>query len=79
MIAIDCAGLTQPRQLHQRIAQALQFPDWYGNNLDALFDLLAETEASIHLLHFDSQTFPGFGQAFTDAMAENPNLQIFFD
>ncbi len=41
-IEIDCSGITTPEQLHEALRQALSFPDWYGNNLDALFDCLTE-------------------------------------
>ena len=35
-------GTTAPSKeaLHQYLARALGFPDWYGGNLDALFDCL---------------------------------------
>lgn len=29
-------------ELHRRLALLLSFPAWYGNNLDALFDILSE-------------------------------------
>ena len=37
------------------MAQALAFPDWYGGNLDALFDCLTDLseEVSITLLNWD--------------------------
>ena len=34
------------RELHSTLAQAFQFPDYYGNNLDALYDVLSETDMS---------------------------------
>ena len=35
-------GTTAPSKeaLHQHLARELNFPDWYGENLDALFDCL---------------------------------------
>ena len=40
-ITIDCIGMTTPDEVHDRFAQALDFPDWYGRNLDALYDMLS--------------------------------------
>ena len=39
---IDCAEITDRRQLHELLAQKLEFPEWYGHNLDALYDCLTE-------------------------------------
>ncbi|MBE6854712.1 MAG: hypothetical protein E7501_03545 [Ruminococcus sp.] len=39
-IRINCKEVSEKSQLHQIFAQALRFPDWYGGNLDALFDML---------------------------------------
>lgn len=39
---LDCAGWQSKEQLHKELKEALRFPDWYGNNLDALHDLLTE-------------------------------------
>ncbi len=39
---IDLAGVYSPAGLHQRIRQVLPVPEWYGDNLDALHDLLTE-------------------------------------
>ena len=30
------------KDVHKKLAKALNFPDYYGNNLDALWDLLLE-------------------------------------
>ena len=41
-IRIDFTAIAGITDAHLRIAEALQFPDHYGKNLDALFDCLAE-------------------------------------
>lgn len=38
---IVAGGRTKERAL-ERFAETLRFPDWFGHNLDALFDLLEE-------------------------------------
>ena len=41
-IILNCENLTQRGQAHRYLAHMLDFPDYYGNNLDALFDCLTE-------------------------------------
>ena len=44
-ITIDC---TLPMEdIHNRFAEALDFPWWYGKNLDALYDLLTAMSADV--------------------------------
>ena len=40
---IDLRGLASREALHARLREALAMPDWYGNNLDALRDVLTES------------------------------------
>ncbi len=75
-MTLDCTNLTDARALHRALAETLNFPDWYGHNLDALFDCLTElgeTELTViglpHWAH-------GFRATLEDAMAENPLLHI---
>jgi RNAse (barnase) inhibitor barstar len=38
-------------EIHERIQRAFSFPDWYGKNLDAFYDLLrTECDADIVLI-----------------------------
>ncbi len=48
-IIINCANLSR-EELHQVIAEKLNFPSWYGNNLDALYDCLTDLEEDTHLV-----------------------------
>ena len=41
-VVIDCEKLLQKEQAHLYLADVLDFPDYYGRNLDALFDCLTE-------------------------------------
>ena len=48
-ITVSCAGLDTREALHAAIAQALSFPEWYGHNLDALYDCLTDLDDPVHL------------------------------
>lgn len=39
---IDLTGVENREQLHARLRETLELPAWYGNNLDALHDVLTE-------------------------------------
>lgn len=41
-VIIDCEKLQQKEQAHLYLAEVFDFPDYYGRNLDALFDCLTE-------------------------------------
>jgi hypothetical protein len=47
-VKIDLKGATSKADLLQRMAQALNFPEWFGGNWDALEDCLTEVHG--HLL-----------------------------
>jgi len=42
----DVTGLKSLRGVLRRLGDALDFPDWYGGNLDALVDCLCDAELS---------------------------------
>ncbi len=50
---LDGNKLTNRELLHNALAESLSFPNWYGRNLDALYDCLTDfhEEAEIRILH----------------------------
>jgi hypothetical protein len=42
IVALDAAGWKTDADLHRDVAAALRFPDYYGNNLDALNDCMRD-------------------------------------
>lgn len=53
---IGLAGATDKAALMARVARALAFPDWFGNNWDALEDCLTDlswSKADGHILLFE--------------------------
>ncbi|MDD6479337.1 MAG: barstar family protein [Oscillospiraceae bacterium] len=52
-INIDFSECKYPLDLHREIKERLELPEWYGNNLDALWDMLTgfiETPISITMI-----------------------------
>lgn len=76
-ITIDCRGLDKS-QLHQALKDALTLPEWYGNNLDALYDCLTELSEDTHLILINLPPLPGFRDTLEDAARENHCLTITF-
>ncbi len=49
-VTLDCTQITTKEQLHGLLARELAFPEWYGNNLDALHDCLTEIGEETRLI-----------------------------
>lgn len=86
-ITIDCRGFLPRTELHKAFADALAFPDCYGNNLDALHDCLTEIseKTRIRLLNWADaeQNLGNYARAtkraILEAAIENKNLAVLFD
>lgn len=69
---------------HAYLKEKLEFPEYYGHNLDALYDLLAarEGELTIRVIHSHmlKELLGGYGEALLSTLREaeesNPNLHI---
>ena len=81
-VTLSAAGWDIPEKAHADLAQALDFPAHYGNNLDALYDCLRDlpdTQLVIEDCAAASEKmekWPGFLSVFFDAAAENPRLDM---
>ena len=81
---IEGAAVGSMDRLHRLLAEQLDFPAWYGGNLDALYDCLTDLmeETSIILLHSQAAAetlgagYDCFCRVLKDAAAENPRLHI---
>ena len=54
IIVIDFSKCKYPMDLHNEIREKLELPEWYGNNLDALWDMLTgfiETPIEITVIY----------------------------
>lgn len=81
-VILNCEELKERKKAHQYLAQMLDFPDYYGKNLDALFDCLTELgectivlEGGVALRQAD-----GYGakiiRVLEEAAQANPGLKI---
>ena len=89
---VDLAGAVTKGDLHDRIRRSLDLPAYYGENLDALYDLLTEmgagtgTNARTEIIFSGAEDAdPSLGEYLDlmrtmcrDAEEENPGLEIFF-
>lgn len=60
---------------HDYLMQALDFPDYYGKNLDALYDCLTEISCEIELVNA-SCVDKDIIDTFKDAACENDLLKL---
>lgn len=82
-IQLDCRQMTSREAAHTYLAKMLDFPDYYGHNLDALYDCLTELSGPVclELIHPEAlNDLGGYGHcllaALQDAAAETPDLEI---
>lgn len=79
---IDCSKLGERRAAHRYLAKTLELPEYYGNNLDALYDCLTEMGECSILLKGALKLYEsgGYGEkilkVMQDAAAANPRLKI---
>jgi len=83
-VIIDGAAIADRPALHQALAQALALPEWYGNNLDALFDCLSEVseDTEIGIANFDvlEEALGSYARSLRRvlrrAAEENPHIHL---
>lgn len=78
-LILDFKDFENRREVHEYIARMLDFPDYYGHNLDALFDVLSvyPEELSVYLFFAGKSFEEGFLAVFTDLSRENPRIRLF--
>jgi len=71
-ILIDCAQMTDKKTAHEYLASVLEFPEYYGGNLDALYDCLSELPpCHVTLLNFSALSALGeYGEAMRNVFVD---------
>jgi len=77
-IVIDVKELDNLQQMHEQLRKQLQFPEYYGNNLDALYDMLTSRQAplTIKVKKDPSKSWVRLMRMLRDAAAENPAITL---
>ena len=70
-------------QLHQTLARELQLPEWYGANLDALYDVLTAETRPVKLEIWSEQLWETLGdyaevllRLCVEAAGQNPSVRV---
>lgn len=87
VVELDCAAMTDRAAAHEYLKQKLDFPEYYGKNLDALYDLLSSEGREVTLLlrnyHLLQQNLGGYGDmllaTLQEAAESNSNLKVSFE
>jgi ribonuclease inhibitor len=83
-VFLDCKKMTSKFEAHKYIKEMLNLPDYYGNNLDALWDILSTKSKmiSIFLLH-EEKLYENLGEygkklidTFEEAAVSNGSIQF---
>lgn len=81
---VDLTGVYSADEFHRALREALPLPEYYGNNLDALYDVLTEWSGPCRIefrnLGEMQASMPKYLGALRrlceDVMEDNPKLQI---
>ncbi|MBO5178648.1 MAG: barstar family protein [Lachnospiraceae bacterium] len=84
VVVIDGRKMTDKATLHTYLKEQCKFPEYYGNNLDALYDVLTDREEPLEIQLEYAQELKellcGYGEAFIetleDAAASCPNISF---
>ena len=73
-------------EIHRAFAETLHFPDWYGGNLDALYDLLTAENEEVRIVLWEEELlrqalgarYRALLHALEDAAEENDMISLVF-
>ncbi|MBO7363877.1 MAG: barstar family protein [Lachnospiraceae bacterium] len=77
-VFLDFRFFGNKSEVHRSIRRQLDFPDYYGNNLDALHDCLTEPRGEIEFFvtACGREVEQGFLAVLLDSAEENPHLTV---
>lgn len=71
IIILDAARFTDKRTAHECIAEVLNFPTYYGKNLDALYDCLSELPRDTAVIIVGADAARAMLGGYADAIMED--------
>lgn len=83
-VILNCENLIERKQAHLYLAEMLEFPEYYGKNLDALFDCMTELGECTVVLQGEAELrqAEGYGvkilKVLEEAAQANPGLTLEF-
>ena len=83
---LDLSAVTSKSDLHEKVKNFFGFPDYYGGNLDALYDCLTDISEKTNVTIILPERWPKENdeyirvviKVFDDAASDNSNLMILF-
>ena len=78
-ITLKLDKFSQKEELHSYLKKKMKFPDYYGENLDALFDCLTDisTDTAVDIKYdADNELQRAVLAVFSDAVSQNTHLAI---
>ena len=87
IVLLDGNEIGSKADVHALFAEKLAFPEWYGNNLDALPDMLTEPSEEIGIIAVNVEKlskklgkwWKSLTRVLEDAAEENENVRIVVD
>lgn len=84
IVLIDGNKVTDISLLHKEFSKTLDFPKYYGNNLDALYDMLSETTEEIGIIAVNTDLieenlgdkWKAFKRLIKDVKSERKNIHF---
>lgn len=78
---IDLRGIKEKKEMHDLLKRKMRFPDYYGNNLDALYDVMTEPRYGAELTLLvdettDRKLFDQLLETLRDAEEANESLSV---
>lgn len=77
---LDGSKMQELPEAHDYLKEILRFPDYYGKDLDALFDCLTERaeETMLFITHAEL-LHPKLQKVLDDAMEQNARLTVLYE
>ena len=78
-ITLKLDKFSKKEELHSYLKKKMKFPDYYGENLDALFDCLTDisTDTAVDIKYdADKELQRAVLAVFSDAVSQNTHLAI---